>query len=44
MDQSGNEHWFKYHKCLITASEAHEVVSKITKVEKVVLVQLICGP
>ena len=34
MDQSENEHWFDYQKCLITASKAHEVVTKITKVEK----------
>ena len=30
--QSENEHWFKYRKCLITASKAHEVVTKMTKV------------
>ena len=27
MGQSENEHWFEYHKCLITASKAHEVGS-----------------
>ena len=32
--QSANEHWFEYRKCLIFASKAHEVVSKMTKVEK----------
>ena len=32
--QSENEHWFEYCQCLITASKAHEVVTKITKVEK----------
>ena len=32
--QSENEHWFGYCQCLITASKAHEVVTKITKVEK----------
>ena len=32
--QSENEHWFEYRKCLITASKAHEVVTKMTKVEK----------
>ena len=32
--QSENEHWFEYRKCLITASKAHEVVIKMTKVEK----------
>ena len=30
MGQSENEHWFEYHKCLITASKAHEVVTKMT--------------
>ena len=34
MHQSENEHWFEYRKCLITASAAHEVVAKMTKVEK----------
>ena len=34
MDQSENEQWFAYHKCLITASKAHEVVTKMIKVEK----------
>ena len=34
MHQSENEHWFEYRKCLITASTAHEVVAKMTKVEK----------
>ena len=34
MGQSENEHWFEYCKCLITASKAHEVVTKMTKVEK----------
>ena len=28
------EHWFEYRKCLITASKAHEVVTKITKVKR----------
>ena len=28
------EHWFEYRKCLITASKAHEVVTKMTKVER----------
>ena len=28
--QSENEHWFEYRKCLITASKAHEVVTKMT--------------
>ena len=23
MDQSENQHWFEYRKCLITASKAH---------------------
>ena len=32
--QSENEHWFEYCQCLITASKAHEVATKITKVEK----------
>ena len=32
--QSENEHWFEYCKCLITVSKAHEVVTKMTKVEK----------
>ena len=27
MGQSENEHWSEYHKCLITASKAHEVVT-----------------
>ena len=31
---SENKHWFEYCKCLITASKAHEVVTKMTKVEK----------
>ena len=34
MGQSENEYWFDYQKCLITASKAHEVVTKMTKVEK----------
>ena len=34
MGQSKNEHWFEYRKCLITASKPHEVVTKMTKVEK----------
>ena len=34
MGQSENEHWSKYHKCLITASKAHEVVTKLTKVKE----------
>ena len=34
MGQSENEHWFEYRKCLITASKAHEVVTKMTKVER----------
>ena len=28
MGQSENEHWSEYCKCLITASNAHEVVSR----------------
>ena len=28
-----SEHWFEYRKCLITASKAHEVVTKMTKVQ-----------
>ena len=32
--QSENKNWFEYRKCLITASKAHEVVTKMTKVEK----------
>ena len=34
MGQCENEHSFKYRKCLIIASEAHEVVTKMTKVER----------
>ena len=34
MGQSENGNWFKYYKCLITASNAHEVVTKMTKVKK----------
>ena len=34
MDQSENEHWFEHPKCLRTASKAHEIVTKITKLEK----------
>ena len=34
MIQSENEHWFEYCKCLITSSRAHEVITKMTKVEK----------
>ena len=34
MCQSENEYWFEYRKWLITASKAHEVVTKTTKVEK----------
>ena len=33
MGQSEKGNWFKYFKCLITASNGHEVVTKITKVE-----------
>ena len=44
MTQSENEHRFEYCKCLITASKAHEVVTKMTKGEKLVVVQLTCGP
>ena len=32
--QSENENWLEYRKCLITASKAHKVVAKITKVGK----------
>ena len=32
--QSENEDCFEYRKCLMTASEAHKVVTKMTKVEK----------
>ena len=34
IDKSENEHWFEYRKYLITASKAHEAVTKMTKVEK----------
>ena len=34
MGQSEIKHWFEYRKCLIPASKAHEVVAKMTKVEK----------
>ena len=34
MGQSKNEHWFEYRKCLITNSKAHEIATKVTKVEK----------
>ena len=34
MGQIENEHWFEYHKCLITASKARKVATKVTKVEK----------
>ena len=34
MDQSENKHLFEYRKCLITATRAHEVVTKMTKLEK----------
>ena len=34
MSKSENEHWFEYRKFLITVSKAHEVVTKMTKVEK----------
>ena len=34
MGRSENKHWFEYRKCLITASKAHEVATKMTKVEK----------
>ena len=27
--QNENEHWFEYRKCLLTASKAHEVVTKM---------------
>ena len=33
MGQSGNAHWFEYHKYLITGTKAHEVVTKMTKIE-----------
>ena len=33
MGQSENGHWFEYRKCLLTASKAHEVVTKLTIVE-----------
>ena len=32
--QSENEHRFEYRKCLITESKAHEIATKMTKVEK----------
>ena len=35
MSQSENEHWCEYRKCLITASKAHNVFTKMTKIEKV---------
>ena len=44
MTQSENEHRFEYCKCLITASKAHELVTKMTKGEKLVVVQLTCSP
>ena len=34
MGQNGNEHWFEYQKCSITATKAHEVVTQMTKEEK----------
>ena len=34
MVQSENEQWFEHHKCPITASNSHEVVTRMTKVEK----------
>ena len=34
MGQSENGHWFEYRKCLLTALKAHEVVTKLTIVEK----------
>ena len=33
--QNGIEQWFEYRKCLITTSKAHEVVTKMSKVQKV---------
>ena len=44
MGQNENELWFEYSKCLITASKSHEAVTKLTKVEKMVVVQLTGGP
>ena len=44
MTQSENEHRSEYCKCLITASKVHEIVTKMTKGEKLVLVQLTCSP
>ena len=44
MTQSENEHRFEYCKCLITASKAHELVTKMTKGEKLAVVQLTCSP
>ena len=32
--QSSNELWFQYRKGVITASKSHEVITKMTKVEK----------
>ena len=34
MGQIENDYWSEYHKCLITASKAREVATKVTKVEK----------
>ena len=44
MAQNENEHWFECCKCLITAPKAHKVVTKMTKEEKLVVVQLTCSP
>ena len=33
ISQSENEHWFEYHKYLITVSKAHDVVTTMIKVE-----------
>ena len=41
MGQSENEHCFEYHKCLIIASKVHEVVTKMTKVEKLIVEELV---
>ena len=32
--QNENEYWYEYRKCLITASKAHDVVTKMAKVQK----------
>ena len=34
MGQSENEHCIEYRKSLITASKAHEVITKMTKIER----------